>query len=341
MDLRIEKFVPEMIMDQKLPTDWTKWDKQLQKLIANFEFKSTAIYFMDISLLLTKYVITNFKPHEHMFSLDTFFSKKGYLGLSLAISYLLEDTAANHFIFCLRNYLNSEQNKFYFSSDFFDDLKQTNLDGIRFCDLIEGSGVIRLPYDILDDEGTGFNEFLFYLGPVKTYSQVGDLPEIWEIYKNKHDVTDSTLQLSISWLGRDKSYNFVAFPVVDPETPVRNLFLNIPHYRGIQSSVVDDGYKSHIKPLINCLAYLKTGDPDLRTFKNTIKYQSSTSATPVKKDKTLSLNNITLVGYGFKKNPQWTKTVYYQPPYYARRGTNKVWTWCRGSFKKRKSLVDS
>lgn len=81
--------------------------------------------------------------------------------------------------------------------------------------------------------------------------------------------------------------------------------------------------------------YIGSGNPDLRDFRNEIKYRSSTSQTPVKKDKSLSQSNIILVGFDWKKHEDKS---WYSQPYMARRGKNKKLTFNKGSIKKRKKI---
>ena len=92
---------------------------------------------------------------------------------------------------------------------------------------------------------------------------------------------------------------------------IKDCLIDVP-YMEIKPETIDDeltlgidvgktDYPYYLACMYNLLAYLNTGDPDLRVFKNNIRHQSATSKTPIKADKHLSPANIVEVGFSYKK----------------------------------------
>ena len=126
------------------------------------------------------------------------------------------------------------------------------------------------------------------------------------------------------------STGFIFKPLPRDETTlVKDVFKNnLITYRTVgagatlptcEERIADDGYFHYVSILCNLLAYLNSGSPDIRDYRNEIRYKSPTSSKIVRADKDLSLENINLVGYTWKKDPLYQKESWYQKPHWARR----------------------
>ena len=261
----------------------------------------------------------------------------------------LQDVCTAAAIMILRKFKDCS-NRFVFSNEFFSELHKTSLTGARYSDLIVGSGAIKLPYMLTDHLGDDFDEFMYFVGTVEDYFNVNpnDSSPEWLKYRSTRDHCKEKYMFSLAWKDSSKAWNYTAHYCTDPNTSVKEMFKDSV-FKGIYlnkddggpnftETIEEDGYQDHIRSMFNCLIYLKSGDPDLREMKNEIKRKSPGSSKIIRKDKDLTEHDFTVVGFGFKKSPNYTKEFYYQPPYWARRGLAKVWTWCKGSLKKRKDL---
>lgn len=264
--------------------------------------------------------------------------------VSMLCSILVKDTGVRNFLGNLQHaYRAKKYDRFVFCKDFFNELKDTKLDKIKTGDIIQGCGSVRLPYKITDDiDGAGFDEFM-YTNMLMREFYAPDDDALWERIKADDPIaTDDGMIWNITWMDSEGAHNYSSHGYTAKDQLILPYFKNTEFKlmdlagQGLQKIRQEDGYAPHIKAIFNCLAYLKSGDPDLRDTKNEIRYQSSGSTKPVRKDKELSRHNFDLVGYNFKKNPLYTKEFFYQPAYYARRGEAKKVTWCKGSLKRRK-----
>ncbi len=259
----------------------------------------------------------------------------------------LLDVCTSAAIMILRRFKASPK-RFVFSNDFFAELHKTSLIGARYSDLTSGAGAVKLPYKLTDHLGDEFDEFMFYIGTVEDYFSVNpDNPSSdWLEYRKSRDHCKEKFMFSLAWKDSSKAWNYTAHYCTDVNTSIKEMFKDSVFKAtyldkndgtpNISNEIEADGYQDHIRSMFNCLIYLKSGDPDLREMKNEIRRKSPGSSKILRKDKVLTEHDFTVVGFGFKKSPNYTKEFYYQPPYWARRGLAKVWTWCKGSLKKRK-----
>jgi hypothetical protein len=76
---------------------------------------------------------------------------------------------------------------------------------------------------------------------------------------------------------------------------------DIDSNRSFEESLSNCEQQDFVRFCFNLLLYIHSGDPDIREYRNQIKYQSNTSKTPVRAHKDLSQETIYLVGYNWKK----------------------------------------
>jgi hypothetical protein len=125
--------------------------------------------------------------------------------------------------------------------------------------------------------------------------------------------------LNIYWL--DDKIDVKGFTLTweDPDKSVYDCFISALKVSEADKAKKDDLYDNLIGKLINLLVYLSTGNPDIRKFKNTIRRKSPTSTKAIRADKDLSETEFELVGYGWKKDPNYLSSSWYCRPYWATR----------------------
>ncbi len=258
----------------------------------------------------------------------------------------MQDACTGACVMILRKCRESK-NRFVFANEFFNELHDTSLIDARYSDLVSGAGTIKLPFKLKDLFGDGFDEFSYYIGDVLDYFGVDSGCSDWKEYSVDRDHCKEKYMFSLCWRDSRKAWNYTSHYCTDPNTTIKEMFKNSKFKSAfidsndnvvISEKIQEDGYEPHIKSMFNCLLYLKSGDPDLRAMRNEITYRTPTSTKIIRKDKDLSKHEFTVVGFGYKKSPIYSKEFYYQPPHWARRGLAKVWTWCKGSLKRRKQM---
>lgn len=199
-----------------------------------------------------------------------------------------------------------EDRKIYvIAQDFFSKFKHVNLAALQFKHLPENlTGYVELPEIILDDEGMEIKGFFFYIGERKNICSA-----VWPDPKQDkpYEVTDKVICFGYSDPQlTTNGFAWTHIPVnqdiriEDSHKNVEMISLSVIDSLDIVESVRND-YPKHLAIMFNILAYLNTGEPDIREFKNPVRYQSPTSKTPVKADKHLSDTKIVQVGFSFKK----------------------------------------
>lgn len=344
--MRVNKFLADRILETEI--------------CSLSDFEKTACFYRDkiiatgkmvlpteqFSNLMMNHLVNCFDKSLFKIEPDLLFPESPtYSALALST---LQDVCTSAAIMILRNFKESSA-RFVFATDFFSELHNTSLVGARYSDLVVGAGTIKLPYTLTDHLGDEFDEFMYFIGTVQDYFRVKDDDPEWLEYQSTRDHCKEKYMFSLAWKDSSKAWNYTAHYCTDPKTTIKEMFkdsvfkgtyLNKDNTPNISEMIESDGYQDHIRSMFNCLIYLKSGDPDLRKMKNEIKRKSPESSKIIRKDKDLSEHDFTVVGFGFKKNPNYSQEFYYQSPYWARRGLAKVWTWCKGSLKKRKDLVD-
>lgn len=218
--------------------------------------------------------------------------------------------------------------------DFLECFSEVNFDLVQYRHLIRNSmGFVKLPYPIKDSRGFMFSGFFFYCGPK---SEIVN-PVYQANISRSYDVTDEVIALAYI---RD-DFNFFTFHCLP--FPVDETISIEKTYRGVQyalggekpgskaDTVFVDEYFEHFKLMHNLLVYLNTGKPDLREFKNPIKYQSPTSKKLTKSSKELSRSDIVEVGFGYMKEKLQHTESWTSKPHLG-------WRWC-GTGRSQLELV--
>jgi hypothetical protein len=257
---------------------------------------------------------------------------------------------------------------YVFAKGFFDEFSKVTLDNLQFRHIPVVEPIcIRYPTDIEDQDGDRFSEVYVYTGnmeevAVKRREFIDSLGELLEsagaVTMIKPPTTDDEGRKF--YTEDDKNWIGFAYPVsnaasfgcsmvprsVDPETPVRVSYKNSIRIVGgefngvINKRVIEeDGYARHNAILYNSLAYIGSGQPDIREFRNQIHYRGHSKEKVVRADVDLTPSNVVLVGYGFKKERNTTDDAWYSSEHLGWRhcgpGRSQVRLVCvKGSYKK-------
>lgn len=222
---------------------------------------------------------------------------------------------------------------------FFDIFKRLDLSKLTTDSLPSSmSGYVELPEDIKDKDGDAFRGFYFFVGPGKDLLKDD---ENWTSAFNDADgtVNNDSRVIALSWLDDTHAIGRIFLPFNGGEV-ITDVFSSykyeeraLLHQGMYRKDSMVDGLADDVRIMLNLLVYLESAKPDLRTFRNEIKYQSRTSRTPVRKDKSLSQEEIILVGFGYEKSNIYKKDIFMQPPYWATRHFGE------GRSKSRRVLV--
>lgn len=325
--MRIEKTLPELIRDAKC------------------DLSSPRTILHDVVHTVSKCIINkDTQMPGHFFDLTDIRDKKMLDVCEVMVSdFPFKSMTTNH-----AHWMTSGQKLFRISDDFFDIFSKVLLGNIQANALPDDlCGYCILPKKIEDQSGDSYDGFYFFSGPGEKYLGAKDWTKMMNGLSER-EIQNVTKVLNFAWLDNKGHLNYCTMPFNGDEI-LKDVFVNTKfvirrpvsdEMMEIHQEVQDDGFLPHIRVMCNLLIYLNSGNPDLRQYRNEIKYQSPTSQTPVKKDKVLSQSEFTLVGFGFKKNPLYSKEFFVQPPYWAHRlcgpgRTQKKYMLVKGSLKKR------
>jgi len=205
-------------------------------------------------------------------------------------------------------YFKSKDSKIYvLQKAFFEKFKKVDFSMIQYKHLPKDLiGFVQMPEYIEDRfSKKKYNGFFFFVG---SYHNLAN--KFFSMRQEKtypYHEKDSATILAIAFFDEDLEMYFEwrYFPI-DESMTVSESFNNITRTEAtgdgtLQSTAIPKGYDDNLAIMVNIIAYLNTGTPDIRDFKNPIKYQSPTSKTPVKAHKNLSQANIVEVGFSYKK----------------------------------------
>jgi len=333
--LRIEKTLPEKIA------------------AAELKFDNVNTMLFDIIRTISESMIENGKPTSYI-NLRRFPKNPS---INRLIHDFTNDGPARAMFTTHAHWLTGKKEIFNISPDFFDMFQKITLKDMLSDALPKDMcGYCSLPTWIDDGYGDRFNGFYFFSGPGKKFMGGNRWAHLMHGKVNEDIRVDDDMTniLSFSWVDSGHNINFSTMPW-NPEDLLKDVFAKTEFVHKERLSDVkvkgrreelEDGFADHLRLMCNLLVYLNSGKPDLRPFRNQIKYQSPTSKTPVRADKVLSQSDITLVGFGYKKSPIYEKEFWIQPPYWAHRyygpaRTEKRYMLIKGSFKQRRSEMMS
>ena len=190
---------------------------------------------------------------------------------------LISDFVANEVLtVCSACMVEDNLSNYVVAEKFYSEFKHLSLDGLRFTDLPDDFiGYI----DLKDNEIEGASKFFIWIGSYEEYPVETDI---------QHSLEDHTdICINIGGLGKNTCF---ATKFIIPETPltIKELF------------DAENTGSGPLIELVKLMIYIETGQPDIREFKNEIRYRGQ-GKKPVKKDRDLATGTINLVGFGWKK----------------------------------------
>ena len=225
------------------------------------------------------------------------------------------------------------------AKDFFEDFKKVNLKNLTFDNLPQNEcGIIKLPVRIPYIEGevkdaygdkVYFDEVLFTSGDNEGYSRNPD---------NNNEI-EKIRRVSFAWLFGDEfplGLGFLRFT-----ESVQGMTLEESWQRRVESTndstkLIMDGSSGMNddtckRVLANLLAYIKSGNPDLRDYQNIIR-RNSVTGEPHAPFTHLTDKSLKLVGYSWKKLPNYSASHWSSAPHFGWRRCGPGRTQVRFSF---------
>ena len=204
-------------------------------------------------------------------------------------------------------YLKQKDSKIYtLQKSFFEKFKKVNFKMIQYKHLPkEAMGFVQFPEPIKDRfSKKNYTSFFYFCGHLENIHNEHFIMQ----QERTYDINEDSINvLAVAFFDEEYELYFEwrYFPL-DLNMTVEESFKNITRSEvtdnGIKTTIIPEGYDDNLAIMVNTIAYLHSGDPDIRTIKNRIRYQSPTSQTPIKADKHLSLSNIIEVGFNYKKD---------------------------------------
>jgi len=223
---------------------------------------------------------------------------------------LLNDNILFESMLAQAAYHNSEDRKNYIiSPSFWAEFKNVSIENLRFKDLPEGAGYIHLPDPIVDEDGTAFQHYFFVCGSVQK-----NLKMKFHRRKKDEEHIDRVLVTALISDQDQRRVLGVQFPK-NEEIKLSDYFQDavMHHYNygaAAGPSVSRRNYDAFTGQMLNLLAYIGSGQPDISQFRNKIEYRGNTK-TPTNKHRDLSLSDLYLVGFNWLKDKiykddEWT-----------------------------------
>jgi len=220
--------------------------------------------------------------------------------------------------------------------DFYNKFKNLNMEKLLCQDVNKvAAGYIRLPEPIVDDQGDEFWDLFFVVDypenvfNCKSFSKkVPEYPETDKVILGSLFNKNSAVERSL--------YSYIP---KNGNPPLLKMFSKDYSY-SIGRDLMNKKDITELPVFINLIAYIMSGQPDIRSFRNEVRFRSSGSTKVVRKDRDLSTLDMDLVGYSWLKKRQsytnewWTSTHIMK--YRDASGTLN-YTTRRGHLKKRQS----
>lgn len=228
--------------------------------------------------------------------------------------------------------------KFYVAQkDFLKDFYRVSLKNLRFRDLKDICGYIHLPLPITDNDGTAYKDIYFFLGNNKDFMNTGE-------YKSFHSLNyevDMDRTLVVASFSDDGAQRSLSVPCPkDENMSLEVVFKDIADmHTSLSPTAVlscskfntpeDTGFCGMSEKLVSLLVYLGSGQPDIREFRNTVRYGNRNKKRPVAASHpNLSALPIQLVGYNWLKE----REVHYSTGEWGVK-SHPRWQRCGEGFK--------
>ena len=200
------------------------------------------------------------------------------------------------------HYESYKHDNYIFAEKFWKDLKRTNLKGLRIADILSPiNAYIHLAGGIDHYDGRSYTDLYVQLKP---YQEL-DIPKDSFVSVGGQEQLDnySDYFIQVCLHSRERLFQWSARIPKDTsksaEFFAKNCYSDVEGKCAIQNDLIFEFVSQPFK----MLAYIHSGQPDIREFRNEIAYRGNSKTQVVKKDRILSQENIHLVGYNWKKAP--------------------------------------
>jgi len=254
-------------------------------------------------------------PKDFYRKLQSSFVSTDHQLLSEHIKAYASDIVSNEHVHTLYCCHKNKGKTYALGKEFLGFLKEADLGNIECSCLPEVgfAGVIKLPFYITDSDGDRFNECTVAILRKDENSKKATIFEamasyLTEFTEKKVDVekigTKCDEVLIFTYKTINNTIGRFTLDLSDRSKPIAITAKDLIYFKveknwGYDEKMIEDNYAAHVKIILNILVYIKSGNPDLREFKNDIKYKKN--KIPVKKDRELSTSDIILVGFNYKK----------------------------------------
>lgn len=299
--MRINKLLPEILDEIKFNTKPKEIDKFMVKTVANIWNRLP----INSKKIDPKYLPANKVLHP---LIDKLAYDESYMSM-------------------IKNYALYKRHKgknYIVDKEFFQSFKQISLEKVQFKHIPKNVyGFMELPEIIQDNDGDKIKGFFFSTPACLEWynSDKNQAAEILREYGYK--MNNATHCFSMAWFYENGGVGFSTHPIGEPDVFIKDFLKDCRYTEAFifrnETKTQVNGFQPEIALMINLLAYLNSGDPDLREFRNKINYRSPNSTKVSRKDQNLSQSDITLIGFNWKKSPLYTKESWYVPPYWANR----------------------
>lgn len=228
------------------------------------------------------------------------------LGLSKVISNLAQNIPSVLSLAIMSPFFEkiSQAKSYVIQKDFFDMFRKVELGDLQMNHLPDDTcGFMSLPRPITDLQGNEFDGFFFYSGPSeKIFERTGFIIE-----GPKYAFGDKCVAFSYVSKGNLQVSYVIRQKPLDEKMRIADTFHGTTNILDGNQHTPIEGYPEHARIMFNLLAYLKSGTPDIRAFKNKINYLNKAKGKVSPKDSNLSRIDLVVVGWNFKKSPEYHK----------------------------------
>jgi len=228
--------------------------------------------------------------------------------------------------------------KFYVAQkDFLKDFYKISLKNLRFKDLKDICGYIHLPLPVTDNDGTAYKDIYFFLGSPKDFMNTGE----YKSFCSRNYEVDQDRILLVASFSDDGAQRSLSVPCPkDENMTMEEAFKDVEdaHTALSPTAVIsgkdfhtpdDPGFCGMSEKLVSLLVYLGSGQPDIREFRNTIRYGNRNKKRPVPASHpNLSSLPIQLVGFNWLKE----REVHYKTGEWGVR-SHPRWQRCGEGFQ--------
>jgi hypothetical protein len=308
-ELKIKKTHPELVEESEL------CDKDFAEATDVLKFKKSAAWTRAAHFML-KHATKLIRDPSHS---PNFNSKYIDSLFEIIQNNIAKDGAARLSAGIISAYFNApktERKIYVFQPEFFRAFAQVQLEELTYEHLPRNAvGYVSLPVPVSDGYGHEFTGFYFYCGPVKEVVFTNEVIGCPVVGNYAYEIGDLCVSFGyVDTKGESFNYAFRMRPLNEKMT-VRDSWRHsnwaeVDAMMRYKIKTMEDGYDIKDALFCNTLAYIVSGQPDLRHFRNHLRYRSPTSTKVVRADADFSREELVLLGYNYKKDPFYSAAAW-------------------------------